>query len=150
MLRIHNRQLRTCCPPHYEQHYGQLHELSSPLRWMGQGNPVPSILFPELTFICSWRCSQFLGGKRFATDDDVTQCLDEFFASCSADFYREGIFQLVDWWNKITGANGDYLDDLCELFSFPHKLLHFPDTFFTTWYLRINEQGLFSVCASWL
>lgn len=34
-----------------------------------------------------FQLSHFLARKSFSTDDKVTQCLDDFFMSCSADFY---------------------------------------------------------------
>lgn len=52
--------------------------------------------------------SNFLANQHFTNDNDVRIELDRFFASKNSDFYSRGMNSLVDRWQKVVDANGDY------------------------------------------
>jgi histone-lysine N-methyltransferase SETMAR len=50
---------------------------------------------------------QFLRGKEFRNIGEVRRALQEFFDSKNAEFYRRGIFKLMDKWREV---EGEYYD----------------------------------------
>lgn len=53
----------------------------------------------------------FLRGKSFKKREDLQNQLVFYFASKSAQFYRDGIRQLPERWAKVIDSNGYYFDD---------------------------------------
>ena len=47
----------------------------------------------------------------FYTDAALRAWLDEFFASKSNNFYRKGIENFVERWEKVVDTNGEYIID---------------------------------------
>jgi transposase len=52
----------------------------------------------------------FLSGKYFCDEDQVKKAFDEFIASRSDTFYKDGFDDLVNRWQKCVDAEGDYFD----------------------------------------
>lgn len=55
--------------------------------------------------------AHFLRGRRFETVDDVEEGCRQFFASKDKDWYRRGIQQLVERWQKTIEHDGLYFDE---------------------------------------
>lgn len=54
----------------------------------------------------------FLRGKRFKNDDELQNCLGQYFASkMGTDFYERGLKKLPGRWRAVVSRNGDYLID---------------------------------------
>lgn len=51
-----------------------------------------------------------LADQRFSKIEDVRKWLDDYFASKPHSFYREGIHDLPNKWQKTIDSNGDYFD----------------------------------------
>lgn len=49
-----------------------------------------------------------LNGCKFKTSEEVYSHVTKFFESKSEDFYRSGIFDLKERWQRIIDTNGDY------------------------------------------
>ena len=49
-----------------------------------------------------------LHGLSFENEKEINDDLVSFFSSKNANFYREGIYQLVLKWEKAIESNGDY------------------------------------------
>uniref|UniRef100_A0A914DM53 Transposase n=1 Tax=Acrobeloides nanus TaxID=290746 RepID=A0A914DM53_9BILA len=52
----------------------------------------------------------WLQGKKFRTIEEMRQSLTEFFESKTREWYRRGIYQLEDQWQKVIENNGEYFD----------------------------------------
>uniref|UniRef100_A0A914D5P3 YDG domain-containing protein n=1 Tax=Acrobeloides nanus TaxID=290746 RepID=A0A914D5P3_9BILA len=52
----------------------------------------------------------WLRGKKFRTIEEIRQSLTEFFESKTRKWYRRGIYQLEDQWQKVIENNGEYFD----------------------------------------
>ena len=52
-----------------------------------------------------------LQGVGFQTFQDVRKWVDNFFASKSQEFFREGIHELSNRWQEVLDGNGEYFDD---------------------------------------
>ena len=55
--------------------------------------------------------SNFLRGRQFADETEVSDLLNSFFASKPQDFYSRGILSLPDRWQRIVQNEGDYIID---------------------------------------
>ena len=53
----------------------------------------------------------FLRGRRFTNDVDIEQCMTDFFAQKTPQFYRRGIFLLQSRWRRIIENNGEYINE---------------------------------------
>jgi hypothetical protein len=53
----------------------------------------------------------FLREKKFKNEEDLRNQLDLYFSSNSAAFYRDGIRQLSDKWEKVIANHGNYFSD---------------------------------------
>jgi len=53
---------------------------------------------------------RWLGGRRFATNDDVSAGVREYFASLDAQFYASGISKLLYRYEKCLARQGDYVE----------------------------------------
>lgn len=53
---------------------------------------------------------EFLGGKRFETDDEVKETVEDWLSSQAADFYDIGIKKLVERYDKCLNKNGNYVE----------------------------------------
>ncbi|KAG8234139.1 hypothetical protein J437_LFUL007505 [Ladona fulva] len=53
---------------------------------------------------------KFLGGKRFATDDEVKEAVEDWLSSQAADFYDFGIQKLVERYDKCLNKYGKYAE----------------------------------------
>jgi len=49
--------------------------------------------------------------RHFRTREDVENEIKMFFASTDVNFYKSGIYDLVQRWEKVTEANGDYFPE---------------------------------------
>lgn len=59
-------------------------------------------LFPHM--------KQWLGGKRFQTDEDLKKTVATYFQSLAGKFYAEGIGKLVKRYDKCLNRFGDYVE----------------------------------------
>ena len=75
-----------------------------------------------------------LKNSRFQTLDDVWKFVDDFIASKSARFFRDGIRMLSDRWRKVIENNGQYFKDwsFCNIFFWKkrEKLSYTPNIFY--------------------
>lgn len=55
--------------------------------------------------------SNFLASKRFSTDDELKTAIASFFDSKDQAFYLHGMRLLVERWQKVVDADGDYFVD---------------------------------------
>ena len=53
---------------------------------------------------------EFLGGKRFDTDDEVKEAVKDWLSSQAADFYNLGIQKLVERCDKCLNKYGNYVE----------------------------------------
>ncbi len=53
----------------------------------------------------------FLREKKFKNEDDIRNQLDLYFSSNPPAFYRDGIRQLPDRWEKVIANQGNYFSD---------------------------------------
>lgn len=53
---------------------------------------------------------EFLGGKRFATDDEVKEAVKDWLSSQAADVYDLGIQKLVERYDKCLNKYGNYVE----------------------------------------
>lgn len=49
-------------------------------------------------------------GRRYNTDCDVMDAVDEFFEGCSADWFKRGLAMLENRWQACIVAKGDYFE----------------------------------------
>ena len=54
-----------------------------------------------------------LGGRHFASDDDVINAVEYFLSDKDSGFYAEGIRMLHDRWTKCVSVEGDYVENKC-------------------------------------
>jgi hypothetical protein len=59
-------------------------------------------LFPKL--------KEFLGGRRFKSDEKVKNAVKEWLNGLTAEVYDEGIQKLVTRYNKCLNVGGDYVE----------------------------------------
>lgn len=55
--------------------------------------------------------AHFLRGRRFETEDDLENGCREFFASKNPEWYRHGIEELAERWQKVIDNNGLYFEE---------------------------------------
>ncbi len=53
---------------------------------------------------------KYLRGKTFATKEDLKAAVQNFFAECPPDFYKNAFFELVSRWQKCVDRNGGYVE----------------------------------------
>ena len=51
-----------------------------------------------------------LSGQRFTDDDDLVEAVKDWLKSLDEKFFREGIFSLIQRWNKCVQRDGDYIE----------------------------------------
>ena len=51
-----------------------------------------------------------LSGRRFTTNDDVIEAVEEYLQSKDAAFYEQGIRALQHRWTKCVNCRGDYVE----------------------------------------
>jgi histone-lysine N-methyltransferase SETMAR len=59
-------------------------------------------LFPKL--------KEFLGGRRFKSDEEVKDAVKEWLNGLAVEVYDEGIQKLVTRYDKCLNVGGDYVD----------------------------------------
>jgi hypothetical protein len=59
-------------------------------------------LFPKL--------KEFLGGRRFKSDEEVKDAVKEWLNGLEAEVYDEGIQKLVTRYDKCLNVGGDYVE----------------------------------------
>lgn len=52
----------------------------------------------------------FLGGKRFDTDEELKTAVKNWLSSQEAEFYEKGITKLVDRYDKCLNRQGNYVE----------------------------------------
>ena len=55
--------------------------------------------------------AHFLRGRQFSNEDELSNGINEFFASKDRGWYRRGIEQLADRWTKCIEADGLYFEE---------------------------------------
>lgn len=55
--------------------------------------------------------AHFLRGRRFSSEEEVKTAMAEFFASKTADWYRQGITQLAERWLRVIETDGLYFEE---------------------------------------
>lgn len=85
---------------------GKLHDLKYEILEHPPYSPdlAPSdyYLFPNL--------KKFLGGKRFASNEDAIAAVDAYFADLPENYFKEGIAKLEGRWTKCVDVLGDYIE----------------------------------------
>ena len=81
------------------------------LRWEVLRHPAysPDLARPDYHLFRSM--NNALQGVHFQTFEEVQKWVDNFFASKSQEFFREGIHELPIRWQKVLDNNGEYFDD---------------------------------------
>ena len=51
-----------------------------------------------------------LAGRRFTNEDDLVEAVKEWLKSLDVDFFREGVFSLIQRWTKCIQRGGDYVE----------------------------------------
>lgn len=51
----------------------------------------------------------FLSGKSYLNEEEVKEELKKYFASKNLEFYKKGIYELVNRWENVVECNGDYI-----------------------------------------
>lgn len=64
--------------------------------------PSDFYLFPKL--------KTFLGGQKFAINDEVIAAVEEYFAGHERNHFMEGIIALERRWIKCVEVHGDYVE----------------------------------------
>jgi histone-lysine N-methyltransferase SETMAR len=59
-------------------------------------------LFPKL--------KEFLGGRRFKSDEEVKDAIREWLNGLVAEVYDEGILKLITRYDKCLNVGGDYVE----------------------------------------
>jgi hypothetical protein len=65
-------------------------------------SPSDFQLFPKL--------KEFLGGRRFKSDEEVKDAAKEWLNGLAAEVYYEGIQKLVTRYDKCLNVGGDYVE----------------------------------------
>ena len=61
---------------------------------------------------------EFLGGKHFATDDEMKEAVQNCLSSQAADVYDLGIQKLIEHYDKCLNRYGNYTDrETCKEFK---------------------------------
>ena len=66
-------------------------------------SPSDYHLFPSL--------QNSLNGKKFTSDEDVKEYLEQFFAKKDHKFFQDGIMTLAERWQKVVEQNGKYITE---------------------------------------
>jgi hypothetical protein len=53
---------------------------------------------------------EFLGGRRFKSDEEVKDAVKEWLNGLAAEVYDEGIQKLVTRYDKCLNVDGDYVE----------------------------------------
>jgi histone-lysine N-methyltransferase SETMAR len=53
----------------------------------------------------------FLSGAKFRSAEETKNAVSDFFCSKKPDFFKEGIYKLVQRWTDVIALNGEYLND---------------------------------------
>jgi hypothetical protein len=48
---------------------------------------------------------------RFTTNEDVDATIWTFVCTQDTDFYQQGFFNLMKWWDKCINVGGDYVEE---------------------------------------
>jgi hypothetical protein len=51
-----------------------------------------------------------LKGHRFTNNEDAEAAIRTFVCTQDTDFYEQGFFKLVKWWDKCINVSGDYVE----------------------------------------
>jgi hypothetical protein len=54
--------------------------------------------------------NEFLGGRRFKSDEEVKDAVKEWLNGLAAEVYDEGIQKLVTRYDKCLNVSGDYVE----------------------------------------
>lgn len=58
-----------------------------------------------------WHLKNFLRGKKMDSLEDVEREIESFIDSCPKDFFKKGIYALVERWSKVIATHGEYIRD---------------------------------------
>jgi histone-lysine N-methyltransferase SETMAR len=61
-------------------------------------------------FHLSQKLKEFLGGRRFKSDEEVKDAVKEWLNGLAAEVYDEGIQKLVTRYDKCLNVGGDYAE----------------------------------------
>ncbi|KOC61938.1 Histone-lysine N-methyltransferase SETMAR [Habropoda laboriosa] len=64
--------------------------------------PSDYFLFPNL--------KKWLGGKRFANNEEVESAVDGYFEELDDSYYKQGIEDIEHRWEKCIELKGDYVE----------------------------------------
>ena len=64
--------------------------------------PSDFYLFPNL--------KKHLRGKRFSNDFELKSETLKWFDAQTSDFYKTGIYKLIDRWTRVIASEGQYVD----------------------------------------
>ncbi len=80
------------------------------LGWKVLEHPAYSTDLSPTDFHLFRGLEHWIRGKSFENSEEVEQSLSEFFASRDRVWYRHGIHQLEDSWEKVIESEGDYVE----------------------------------------
>ena len=77
--------------------------------WAGQHSSIQHIVqtSPQMIFTCSQQLKEFLGGRRFRSDEEVKDAVRECLNGPAAEVYDEGIKKLVTVHDNCLNFGGD-------------------------------------------
>ena len=79
--------------------------------WEVLRHPAYSLDFVQSDYHLFRSMNNALQGVGSQTFEDVRKWVDNFFASQSQEFFREGIHELSNRWQEVLDNNGEHLDD---------------------------------------
>ncbi|GFO15517.1 histone-lysine N-methyltransferase SETMAR [Plakobranchus ocellatus] len=54
--------------------------------------------------------SDHLGGKKFEDEDELIGEVRDWFSKLDVNFFTQGIYSLLPWWQKCIALHGEYIE----------------------------------------
>ncbi len=84
--------------------------LYTDLQWDVFGHPAHSPDLAPSDFHAFPGLKSWLGGRRFASDEELKNAVEEYFRNLDESWYSAGIEKLISRYNKCLDTNGDYVE----------------------------------------
>ncbi|GBL85110.1 Histone-lysine N-methyltransferase SETMAR [Araneus ventricosus] len=85
-------------------------ELLDQFEWEIFDHPPYSPGLAHSDFHLSLKLKEFLGGKRFGSDEELENAVTTWLNELAAEEYDMGILKLVDRYNECLNVGGDYVE----------------------------------------
>ena len=85
-------------------------ELLQSFKWDVLDHPPHSLDLAPSDFHLFPALKGYLGGKRFQNNEELQECVMDWFNNLAAPFYEEGIKKLIHRWDKCLNRGGDYVE----------------------------------------